>query len=323
MVELIYRLFLDGKTPTGICKELEERGIPTPGGGQKWTKTTIDSILTNEKYKGDALLQKTFTTDFLEKTKKKNEGEVPQYYVEESHEAIIDPDIWAQVQTELARRKALGRAYSGKSTLSAKLVCEDCGNFYGRKIWHSTDAYRKEIWQCNRKFKGKNCDTPIVSTEEVRQKFIRAYNQQMADLPRIIADCELMRKALTDFEKLDAVIEQKDQERELIAGMVRELVKENASTVMEQEAYRQKYESLNQHYKTVVEELNRLMEERTLREHKDKAMGVYIRTLRKSPLILTEWNDTLWTVLVEKAIIHRDKSITFIFYNGSEITVGV
>ncbi len=323
VVELIYRLFLDGKTACGICRELEIRGIAAPSGGSKWHAGTVESILTNEKYKGDALLQKSFTTDFLEKTKKVNTGEVPQYYVEGSHEAIIDPDIWAQVQTELDRRRALGRTYSGKSSLCAKLVCEDCGAFYGRKVWHSTDAYKKEIWQCNGKFKDKEnrCRTPAFSAEEIQAKFIRAYNQQMQELPRIIEDCKLVRHALTDFTELDAAIEQKTAESEVVAGLVHELVKQNASTAIAQDEYTHKYDSLSQRYDSIINELNKLNAERTLREQKDKAMGLYIRTLRKSPQVLTEWNDTLWTVLVEKAIVHRDKTITFVFYNGNEVRI--
>lgn len=75
-----------------ICKQLEEMQIPTPSGKTLWSKTTVTSILQNEKYKGDALLQKCFTVDFLSKKKKANEGEVPQYYVENSHPAIIVPE---------------------------------------------------------------------------------------------------------------------------------------------------------------------------------------------------------------------------------------
>ena len=86
IVRLIYKLFLEGRTPAGICRYLEKQGIPTPSGKQKWSQTTVDSILSNEKYKGDARLQKKFTTDFLTKKMKVNEGEVPQYYVEQSHE---------------------------------------------------------------------------------------------------------------------------------------------------------------------------------------------------------------------------------------------
>lgn len=150
VVRLIYRLFLDGKTQAGICRYLEDLSIPSPSGKAKWSKTTVTSILTNEKYKGDALLQKSFTVDFLQKKTKPNEGEVPQYYVEGSHPAIIEPDEWDHVQAEFARRKELGNAYSGKSVLSAKLVCEDCGGFFGSKIWHSTDRYRRTVWQSER-----------------------------------------------------------------------------------------------------------------------------------------------------------------------------
>ena len=88
-VRLIYRLFMEGKTPCGICRELEKLGILTVSGKQKWSASTVRSILTNARYKGDALLQKKFTVDFLTKKMKVNEGEVPQYYVEDSHPAII------------------------------------------------------------------------------------------------------------------------------------------------------------------------------------------------------------------------------------------
>lgn len=178
VVRLIYQLFLEGKTPAGICRYLEQRGILTPSGKQKWRQTTVDSILTNEKYKGDALLQKKFTVDFLQKKMKTNEGEVPQYYVESSHEAIIEPIEWEMVQAEIARRKALGRAYSGSSVFASRLVCGDCGGFYGQKVWHSTDAYRKVIWRCNSKFKGEQrCATPHLDAEVIQQKFLIAYDR--------------------------------------------------------------------------------------------------------------------------------------------------
>ncbi len=100
-VRRIYALFLQGKTPYTIAKQLTAEGIPTPGGKTKWGKAVIESILTNEKYKGDALLQKVFTTDFLTKKKRKNEGQVPQYYVADNHPAIIEPEIFDQVRFSL------------------------------------------------------------------------------------------------------------------------------------------------------------------------------------------------------------------------------
>lgn len=323
IVELIYRLFLDGKSTSGICRYLEERNIPSPGGGAKWSKTTVESILTNEKYKGHALLQKSFVVDYLEKRSKINEGEVPQYYVEDSHPAIIAPEMWEIVQLEFQRRKALRRSYSGKSVLSAKLVCADCGAFFGSKVWHSTDAYRKELWQCNAKFKNeRKCATPILTTDEVKNAFIRAYNRLMTDLPRIIADCEEARKLLRDFTGLDARIEEKTRETEVLAGMVRDLINENASTPQSQEAYQRKYDALAKRFDAAISELNGLKKERERRVRRDKALALSINTMRASRQVLTEWDDTIWTVMVEKAIVRRDKTITFVFYNGSEITVG-
>ncbi len=324
IVRLIYRLFLDGKTPVTICKYLEDKGIHAPMGGDRWSNTTVLSILTNEKYKGHALLQKTFTTDFLEKTKKINEGEVPQYYVEDSHPAIIDPDIWDFVQLELARRKTVGKAYSGKSTLSSKLICEDCGGFYGQKVWRSTDKYRTEIWQCNAKYKNETkCGTPIFTTDEIHQLFIQAYNQVMGDVKRIIADCTAMRKLLTDTTELDRQIAEKAQESELLANMARELIFQKVSTTPSPNMQKEQEDNLYARFDAITKELQVLQKERDERLKKEKALSLHIRTLKKSRQILTKWDDTVWTVMVEKAIVHKDKSITFIFYNGSKVRVGI
>ena len=322
VVKLIYRLFLDGKTSSGICKYLENLNILSPGGSSKWSKTTVDSILTNEKYKGDALLQKKFTVDFLQKKLKPNEGEVPQYYVEGSHPAIIEPDEWDQVQTEFSRRKQLGRAYSGKSVLSTKLVCADCGGYYGQKVWHSTDQYRRTIWQCNNKFENeKKCGTPVFDTDTIQTMFVKAYNRLMENRLEVIKDCELMRRSLTDFDALEAEIARQLEETEVVAEMVKAVVKENASTAQSQEEYLRKYNSLNKRYEDAVVALEKLKAERDLRRQQSKAMLLFIRTLKKNPQVLDNWDDTVWTVMVEKGIVHRDGSITFVFYNGTEITV--
>lgn len=121
IVRKIYRLFMSGKTIGYICKLLESEGIPTPSGKTQWQSRTISSILTDEKYKGSALLQKTYTVDFLTKTMKVNEGEVPQYYVECSHPAIIDPSEWEAVQVEVARRKKLGQRHDCFTPFSGKV----------------------------------------------------------------------------------------------------------------------------------------------------------------------------------------------------------
>lgn len=98
VIRKIYREFLKGKTYTGIAKQLTEENILTPGGKEEWRSSTVKSILQNEKYKGDALLQKSYTVDFLTKKTKINEGEVPQYYVENSHPGIIKAEAFDLVQ---------------------------------------------------------------------------------------------------------------------------------------------------------------------------------------------------------------------------------
>ena len=112
-VWLIYKLFLDGLMPSGIAKKLTERGISSPAGKSVWYSGTVESILTNEKYKGDALLQKTFCVNFLTKEMKRNEGELPQYYVEQSHPAIVSTEVFDEVQQELKRRRKA--RYIGRS----------------------------------------------------------------------------------------------------------------------------------------------------------------------------------------------------------------
>lgn len=177
-IKLIYKLFLEGKTPYGISQILKEQGILSPMGKKKWIDTTILSILTNEKYKGDALLQKCYTVDFLTKKQKKNEGEVPQYYVKNSHEAIIEPKIFDLVQSEIERRKKLNGSHSGHGVFSSKIVCDQCGEFYGSKVFHSNSKYRRNVWQCKTSLKkGSKCEIPLLYKESIEKMFVDGFNK--------------------------------------------------------------------------------------------------------------------------------------------------
>lgn len=322
VVRLIYQLFLEGKTPAGICRYLESQSIPTPSGKQKWSQTTVDSILTNEKYKGDALLQKKFTVDFLEKKMKTNEGEVPQYYVENSHEAIIEPIEWEMVQAEIARRKALGRAYSGSSVFASRLVCGDCGGFYGQKVWHSTDAYRKVIWRCNSKFKGeRRCATPHLDAETIQQKFLVAYDRLMADRESVISDCEQIRSVLSDCSAIDAELESLTAEINVVAELVKACVKENASTAQSQEEYAKKYNGLLARYEKATARVKELAAEKERKQSRERDLRLFIESLKKQALALKEWDERLWVALIDKATVYRDGRIVFRFKSGTEIEV--
>ena len=107
----------------------------------------------------------------------------------------------------------------------------------------------------------------------------------------------------------------------MVAELVKAAVKENASTAQSQEAYLKKYDALTKRYEAAAAELERLQNLRSTRSQQDKAMGLYIRTLKKQPEILHNWDAAIWTVMVEKAIVHRNGEITFVFKNGTEIKV--
>lgn len=320
IVRLIYRLYLEGKTSAGICKYLEQRGILTPTGKQKWSQTTVDSILSNEKYRGDALLQKRFTVDFLMKKMKVNEGELPQYYVEHSHEAIIDPLEWDMVQAEIARRKVLGKSYSGNSVFSSKVVCGDCGGFYGQKVWHSTDAYRKVIWRCNNKFKGdRKCATPHLDAETIKKKFLIAYNKLMANRESVVSDCLLMRQVISDCTALDEDLNSINEEITIVAELVKACVKENASTARSQEKYTKKYNGLLSRYEKATTRLAELTAEKERKHNQDREIRLFIEELKKQPLVLEEWDERLWITIVDRATVFRDGRIAFRFKSGIEI----
>ena len=320
VVRLIYKLFLQGKTATGICKQLELMSIPTPAGKTKWNQSTVMSILQNEKYKGDALLQKNFTIDFLTKKKKKNEGEVPQYYVEGSHPAIISEIDFDMVQAEIARRQALGRSYSGSSIFASKLICGDCGGFYGQKVWHSNDTYRKTIWRCNAKFDGTaKCQTPTLSTEIIQEKYLAALNKLLGSRLQIIEACEEMCYIVTNCTELDTEIDSLNEEIRVVSEMVNQCIKENATMEQSQEEYSSRYNRLVKRYEKATERLNKATADRNARIQKSRDIRYFIDSMKKQPLAIETWNDGLWITFLDTATVYADGSITFRFKNGTEI----
>ena len=154
IVKRIYREYLEGLSMDKIATGLEADGILTGAGKPRWHTSTINKILRNEKYIGDALLQKTYTTDFLNKTRVKNTGIVPQYYVEGNHEAIIPKDIYMRVQEELVRRRVVKtsangkkRSYSCNHCFAQIVICGDCGEMFRRIHWNNRGC-KSIVWRC-------------------------------------------------------------------------------------------------------------------------------------------------------------------------------
>ena len=268
--------------------------------------------------------QKKFTVDFLTKKQKVNEGEVPQYYVENSHPAIVTATDFDAVQDEIARRQSLGRSYSGSSAFASKLICGDCGGFYGQKVWHSTDAYRRVIWRCNSKFKGEaKCETPTLDIETIQQMFLSAYNQLMGSRERLLRDCETMRTLVNDCTALDGEIDSLNEELQVVAELVSQCVRENATTEQPQDEYTKKYNRLVKRYEKAEARLQVVTEERERRSQRDRELRVFIDSIENQPLVLDAWDEGLWIGLLETATVHSDKSIVFRFKSGTEITIPV
>ena len=322
IVQYIFDLFMRGLTTYGVAQQLTSEGIPTPAGKAKWVATTVESILTNEKYKGDARLQKRFTVDFLQKKLKVNEGEVPQYYVERSHEAIISPELFDRVQEEMERRKKLGRKYRSGSLFSCRLVCGDCGEFFGPKVWNSTSKYRRTIWQCNAKFKGDHiCGTPHLTEDDIKEKFLKAFNQLIPERGQLIADCRVIQSVLTDCSQIDAEIADAVQETEVIAGLVERCVADNSSQTLNQDEYQTRYNSLVERYEAERERIKELQRKRTERQKKADAIGGFMFALSERDEPIDTFTDGLWVDSIERVVVNSDGSLLFQFLNGSEVKV--
>lgn len=189
IVKRIYREYLEGYSMDKIAAGLEADGILTGAGKPRWHTSTINKILRNEKYIGDALLQKTYTTDFLNKTRVKNTGIVPQYYVEGNHEAIIPKDIYMRVQEELVRRRVVKtsangkkRSYSCNHCFSQIIICGDCGEMFRRIHWNNHGC-KSVVWRCISRLEstGLECHARTINELDLQEIVVAALNELLGD----------------------------------------------------------------------------------------------------------------------------------------------
>lgn len=318
VVNYIYNSYIAGKSPSTIANALTEKNIPTPGGKTKWTYNNIISILTNEKYKGSAILQKKYTIDFLTKKSKKNEGEVPQYYVKDSHPAIIEEDEWELVQQEISRRKKLGvRNYD--SVLSSKLICGECGSGYGPKVWHSNDKYRKTIWRCNNKyFNDKKCETPIVNEEAVKKLYVEAISEIAGIKENVLSDINLVISKLMDVDYSKKMLDLKEEISHL-SDLIRKHILDNARKDSDNEEYMNHYLELAKKFNDLQKEYNNLMRLQVDRDLRAIELRAFVKEIEKLPSSGIVFDDRLFNLTIESCIANKDNSITFKFKNGIEV----
>jgi site-specific DNA recombinase len=232
IVRRIYREFLTGKSTRKIAKGLTEDGLVNGAGNKKWHESNIIGILKNEKYMGDALLQKSYTVDFLTKKRVKNNGIVQRYYVEDSHPAIISKDDFAAVQAEFTRRSTMrGYSRTGKSQytcqypFSGMLYCYQCGAKLRRSSW-GTGKYRSYIWKCiNKEQNGLgSCDSKDIKERGLELAFVTAINKVLGDKDSFI-------ETLLGNIYMGMTMAQEEYNREQVEERLRELHQEMMSLV--------------------------------------------------------------------------------------------
>ena len=322
IVRRIYGLFLQGRSPYAIAKILMADGIPSPGGKKNWSGSTVKSILTNEKYKGDALLQKVYTVDFLSKKKKVNEGEVPQYYVEGNHPAIISPQEFDAVQKQMALRCPGKNRQSCVGTFSSKMKCGDCESWYGSKVWHSTSKYRKTIWQCNHKFDGgEKCSTPHLDEETIKGLFVKAVNILLTEKDEIIENFNAIKDTLYDVRLLETERSQLQEELNVVAELIQQYIKENARIALDQKEYQKKYDGLAKRLDNVQGRLNEVSQGITEKQAHREKIELFLDGLQKQKELLTDFDEDLWYSLIEYVTVFDKEDIRFTFKDGTEIKV--
>ena len=333
IIRTIFRRFLEGATPAIIARELNLASIPCPSRKSllgedeieaakarkktaRWSPSTIESILTNEKYKGDAILQKTYCTDYIKKTFAVNDGsEIPKYYAQNSHPAIVSAEVFDLTQMELEWRRSLKGSYSGKSCFASRIVCGDCGAFYGSKVWHSTDAYRRVIWRCNEKYIGeKKCTTPHITQDELEKTFVGVMQRVLREKDAIIAVC---RETLEDFDtaEFDAEVARLENEESCVAERLRKLVEENARVRKDQMEYQREYDALTSEYDRIDAQIRAMEDRNRDKEKRRRKLEIFLIFLEKME-VCEAFEPYIFATMVEKVVVGHDGRLEFFFRNG-------
>ena len=316
VVKRIYREYLEGASLQEIGKGLEADGILTGAGKKKWRPETVQKILRNEKYIGDALLQKTYTVDFLNKKRVKNTGIMPQYYVEGSHEPIIPRDIYMRVQEEMLRRANLHsgqerkkRVYSSKYALSSIVYCSKCGEIYRRIQWNA-HGKRYVVWRCcTRVENGPDaCDADSIKEEELQKAVVQAINKALGKRDSVKdALAANVETALTEadgisIDEIDARLEELQKELLKVANS------------------RGNYDSITDEICRLREVKQSAMVDSAEREGLKLRIDEMRQFLDEQTENITEYDEQLTRRLIEKITVYEDH-FTVEFKSGTSVDI--
>ena len=333
VVRKIYDLFLSGTPIRGIQEYLNASAVPNINGESKWARSAIDSILTNEKYCGDVLLQKTYIDDCINKKVKKNTGQLPMYLVQNHHEGIISRETFDAAQAELSRRNAgrspskknapTGRSrYSSKYALSDRLYCGECGTRYQRCTWRNRDGSKRIVWRCVSRvdYGNKYChDSPTLDEEPLHRAVLAAINSAVNDKDNIVYNLKAaMEKELAPVAGQQLSLSEIDSQLEQLNTEFSKVLAE-ASESGNQAAYSDRFRDIMQHQTELKAQRNEI--QRMLAESGKAA--AHIEQCRQAaettPSAITEWDEALIRQVVESVTAETGSEIIVALKSGASI----
>jgi DNA invertase Pin-like site-specific DNA recombinase len=324
VVKHMYEGYLNGMSIGGIIKDLQERKISSPTGKEKWSPGTVERILSSEKYKGDFLTRKTFTVDPISKKKKKNTGQVSQYLITNHHPAIIEPEMFDMVQSEMARRGCIKKndkkkhygKYSGKFPFNNLIICGDCGAKYRRTMWVEKNGDKKHVWRCvNRIQDGKktHCRRSVsINDTYLTKKTVEAINIIYKSRSRVkdILKCSIA-SLMGDTEQ--PMITENMARLEELSDLVRDAIFKNATGEMTPK----ELEKICYEVKTESEKLRKENEEHEMTRKMKSAESLKLKQIFKAvdemAEELTEIDNTLVRNIIEKMEVISEDKLTIWF----------
>ena len=316
IIKRIYREYLEGASMLKIARGLEADGILNGAGRERWHTSNINQILRNEKYIGDALLQKTYTVDFLTKKRVKNNGIVPQYYVENNHEPIIPREIFMQVQEELIRRRIVHtspngkkRTFSSNHCFSQMIICGNCGEVFRRVHWNNRGK-KSIVWRCVSRLEntGLFCDARTVLENTIEQVLVTAINQALCDKNSFLSTLQDNIATVINREN-DKGLADIDKRLEELQTELLKLATSNAD-----------YDKVGDEIHHLRDQKQKLMIENANRDELKKRIADMSAFLRNQPTTITEYDEQLIRRLIEKVTVFEDK-FTVEFKSGLSVNI--
>jgi DNA invertase Pin-like site-specific DNA recombinase len=332
LVRRIFRLYLEGSSIIQITKILESEGITTVTGRTKWCPGVIDKMLSNEKYMGDVLQQKTYTIDFLTKKRVKNKGIVPQYYIEDDHEAIIPKELYYQVQEEKARRASLSKTatarrakqekekskYSSKFALSDIMVCKECGQPYRRQVW-SKYGQKTAVWRCENRLKNgtKNCKhSPTFKEDILHEAIMTAINSVVENRGEFVgAFRENVIRVIGSYSTKNVPTEYDGQIEKLQAEMLA-LIEENAKQGSITEDFDERYKTISEQINDLKQKKLELVREQKMAANFQQRLDDMDAYLKETTCEVREFDNDLVRRLLQSIKAVKDDLIEIQFKSG-------